>query len=443
MNNKYPQINLPKIENYHKLDVYRQNGGYQQAQNAMQIQSDDIINIVKASGLKGRGGAGFPTGLKWSFMPKQSDKPKYLCVNGDESEPGSFKDRQILEFNPHQLIEGIIIAAKAMGITTSYIYIRGEYHKWVKCMQAAVDEAYSEGLLGEKMKQTFNTDFMTDIVVHKGAGAYVCGEETSQMNSIEGKRAYPRNKPPFPAGFGLWGCPTTINNVETITTVPQILKIGAEEFSKIGHPNQTGTMLFGVSGNIAKPGVYELLTGTPMKELLFDICGGVPNGKKLKAIIPGGVSMVPLKADEIDNLTLDADSLRSVGSGIGTGGIIVMDEDADLVKVCLRISHFFHHESCGQCTPCREGNGWMEKILKRIINGDATSKDIDLLYEVADNIEGKTVCALGDACAWPIKGFIKKFRNDFEKYVKENRTYISPNAVHSKRNTKEDLVFVF
>ena len=202
-------------------------------------------------------------------------------------------------------------------------------------------------------------------------------------------------------------------------------------------------MLFGVSGNIAKPGVYELLTGTPMKELLFDICGGVPNGKKLKAIIPGGVSMVPLKADEIDNLTLDADSLRSVGSGIGTGGIIVMDEDADLVKVCLRISHFFHHESCGQCTPCREGNGWMEKILKRIINGDATSKDIDLLYEVADNIEGKTVCALGDACAWPIKGFIKKFRNDFEKYVKENRTYISPNAVHSKRNTKEDLVFVF
>ena len=418
MNNKYPQINLPKIENYHLLEVYRQNGGYEQSKKAIQMQSEDIINIVKTSGLKGRGGAGFPTGLKWSFMPNQTDKPKYLCVNGDESEPGSFKDRQILEFNPHQLIEGIIIAAKAMGITTSYIYIRGEYHKWVKCMQTAVDEAYKTGLLGEKMKQTFNTDFMTNIVVHKGAGAYVCGEETSQMNSIEGKRAYPRNKPPFPAGFGLWGCPTTINNVETITTIPHILKIGAEEFSKIGHPNQTGTMLFGVSGNIAKPGVYELPTGTSMKELLFDICGGVPNGKKLKAIIPGGVSMVPLKADEIDNLTLDADSLRSIGSGIGTGGIIVMDEDADLVKICLRISHFFHHESCGQCTPCREGNGWMEKLLKRIINGDATNKDIDLLYEVADNIEGKTVCALGDACAWPIKGFIKKFRSDFERYVK-------------------------
>jgi len=442
MDNKYPQINLPKIDNYHILDVYKQNGGYQQAQRAIQMQSDDIINIVKASGLKGRGGAGFPTGLKWSFMPKETDKPKYLCVNSDESEPGSFKDRQILEFNPHQLIEGIIISAKAMGIKTSYIYIRGEYHKWQKCIQTAIDEAYSARLLGEGMKQTFNTDFMTDIVVHKGAGAYVCGEETSQMNSIEGKRAYPRNKPPFPAGFGLWGCPTTINNVETITTVPIILKMGGEEFAKIGHPNQTGTMLFGVSGNIAKPGVYELPTGTPMKELLFDICGGVPNGKKLKAIIPGGVSMVPLKADEIDNLTLDADSLRSVGSGIGTGGIIVIDEDADLVRICLRIAHFFHHESCGQCTPCREGNGWMEKLLKRIISGDATNKDIDLLYDIADNIEGKTVCALGDACAWPIKGFIKKFRPDFEKYVKIERTYIALNVVHSKRNTKNDLVCV-
>ena len=442
MDNNYPQITLPKIENYHKLDVYRRNGGYEQAQKAIQMQPDDIINIVKTSGLKGRGGAGFPTGLKWSFMPKQSEKPKYLCVNGDESEPGSFKDRQILEFNPHQLIEGIIISAKAMGIKTSYIYIRGEYHKWVKCMQTAVDEAYSAGLLGEGMRQTFNADFATDVVVHKGAGAYVCGEETSQMSSIEGMRGYPRNKPPFPAGFGLWGCPTTINNVETIATVPAILKIGGEEFAKIGHPNQTGTMLFGVSGNIAKPGVYELPTGTPMKKLLFDICGGIPNSKKLKAIIPGGVSMVPLRADEIDNLTLDADSLRAAGSGIGTGGIIVIDEDADLVRVCLRIAHFFHHESCGQCTPCREGNGWMEKLLKRIIASDATSKDIDLLYDIADNIEGRTVCALGDACAWPIKGFIKKFRPDFEKYAKAERTYTAPNTVHSKQQTKKDLEFI-
>jgi NADH-quinone oxidoreductase subunit F len=346
-----------------------------------------------------------------------------------------------MEKNPHQLIEGIIIAAKAMGITTSYIYIRGEYHKWVKCVQNAVDEAYQAGLLGEKMKETFDTDFKTDIVVHKGAGAYVCGEETSQMNSIEGKRAYPRNKPPFPAGFGLWGCPTTINNVETITTVPAIFRIGADEFTKIGVPTQCGTMLFGVSGNINNPGVYELPTGTSMAELLFDICGGVPGGKKIKAIIPGGVSMVPLRGDEIDGLTLDSDSLRKIGSGIGTGGIIVLDEDADLVKICLRISHFFHHESCGQCTPCREGNGWMEKILKRIVAIDATRKDIDLLYDIASNIENRTVCALGDACAWPIKGFINKFRDEFEKYVKLERTFEVPNSVISKRATKFNLIF--
>ena len=436
-----PKLLLPEIENLQQLEVYRTNGGYQQAEKALKMQPDEIIEIVKASGLKGRGGAGFPTGLKWSFMPKNNDSHKYLCVNGDESEPGSFKDRQIMEFNPHQLIEGIIIAAKAMGITAAYIYIRGEYHKWVNCVQKAIDDAYEAGLLGDKMKATFGTDFKTDIYVHKGAGAYVCGEETSQMNSIEGKRGYPRNKPPFPAGFGLWGMPTTINNVETISTVPAIFRIGAETFSKIGTPTQCGTMLFGVSGNINKPGVYELPTGTLMSELLFDICGGVPHSKKIKAIIPGGVSMVPIRGDEIEGLRLDADSLRKIGSGIGTGGIIVMDEDANLVDVCLRIVHFFHHESCGQCTPCREGNGWMEKLLKRIKKGDATSKDIDLLYEVASNIENHTVCALGDACAWPVKGFIKKFRNEFEKYVKSERTFITPNAVHSKRATKNEMVF--
>jgi NADH-quinone oxidoreductase subunit F len=440
MDYKRPKLNLPDIENYHKLSVYRENGGYEQAKKALQMSSDEIINVVKTSGLKGRGGAVFPTGVKWSFMPKVSDKPKYLCINGDESEPGSFKDRQIMEHNPHQIIEGAIIAAKAMGITASYIYIRGEYHKWVQCVQNAVDEAYEAGLLGERMKQTFGTDFCTDVYVHKGAGAYVCGEETSQMTSIEGKRGYPRNKPPFPAGAGLWACPTTVNNLETITTVPAIFRIGAEEFAKIGSPTQAGTMLFGVSGNINRPGVYELPTGTLMTELLFDICGGIPNGKKLKAVIPGGVSMVPLRADEIENLPMDSDSLRKIGSGIGTGGIIVMDEDADLVKICLRIVHFFHHESCGQCTPCREGNGWMEKILKRIIAGDAISSDIDLLYDVANNIEGHTVCALGDACAWPVKGFIHKFRDEFEKHIKPSRTYIPNNAVHSMRSTSEAMV---
>ena len=441
LDNNRPKLLLPEIENLQQLEVYKTNGGYQQAQKALRMQPDEIIEIVKKSGLKGRGGAGFPTGLKWSFMPKTNEKAKYLCVNGDESEPGSFKDRQIMEFNPHQLIEGIIIAAKAMGITAAYIYIRGEYHKWVNCVQKAVDDAYDAGLLGEKMKETFGTDFKTDVYVHKGAGAYVCGEETSLMTSIEGKRAYPRNKPPFPAGSGLWGMPTTINNLETIATVPAIFRIGAETFNKIGSPTQCGTMLFGVSGNINRPGVYELPTGTLMTELLFDICGGVPNNKKIKAIIPGGVSMVPIRGDEIDGLRLDADSLRHIGSGIGTGGIIVIDEDANLVDICLRIVHFFHHESCGQCTPCREGNGWMEKLLKRIKKGDATRKDIDLLYNVALNIENRTVCALGDACAWPVKGFVEKFRSEFEKYVKAERVFEAPNIVHGKRATKNEIVF--
>lgn len=435
-----PKLLLPDIPDLHNLSVYLSSGGYEQARKALLMQPDEIIEIVKKSGLKGRGGAGFPTGLKWTFMPKNTDKPKYLCVNGDESEPGSFKDRQILEYNPHQLIEGIIIAAKAMGITASYIYIRGEYHKWVRCMEKAVSEAYEAGFLGDGMREKFGTDFSTEIYVHKGAGAYICGEETSLMNSIEGKRAYPRNKPPFPAGAGLWGMPTTINNVETITTVPAIFKIGPEEFAKIGAPTQCGTMLFGVSGNISKPGVYELPTGTLLSDILYDLCGGVPNGKKIKAIIPGGVSMVPLRADEIEGLHMDADSLRKIGSGIGTGGIIVLDEDANLVEVTLRISRFFHHESCGQCTPCREGNGWMEKILRRILAGDATSADIDLLYDVASNIEGNTVCALGDACAWPVKGFVRKFREEFEKFVKPSRSYIPKNIIHSKRATAEELL---
>jgi NADH-quinone oxidoreductase subunit F len=442
MQNERPKLLLPEIENLHRIEVYKANSGYEQARKALKMQPEEIIEIVKQSGLKGRGGAMFPTGMKWSFMPKGNEKPKYLCVNGDESEPGSFKDRQILEHNPHQLIEGIIIAAKAMGISAAYIYIRGEYHKWYNIMQNAVDEAYEAGFLGEKMKETFGTDFKTEIYLHKGAGAYVCGEETALMTSIEGRRAYPRNKPPFPAGAGLWGMPTTINNVETIATVPAIFRIGAENFQKIGSPTQCGTMLFGVSGHINKPGVYELPTGTLMSELLFDICGGVPNNKKIKAIIPGGASMVPLRGDEIEGLRLDADSLRKIGSGIGTGGIIVMDEDTNLAEVCLRISHFFHHESCGQCTPCREGNGWMEKILKRIIKGDATSKDIDLLYDVATNIEGRTVCALGDACAWPIKGFISKFREEFEKDVrKSGRTFAAPNAGHSKRFSQNELIY--
>jgi len=437
----YPKLILPEIKDYHKLDVYRNNGGYEIYRNVLKLTPEEVINEVKKSKLRGRGGACFPTGLKWSFMPKSNDRPKYLAINGDESEPGSFKDRQIFEYNPHQLIEGILIAGYAMGIKTAYIYIRGEYHKWIYLMQKALDDAYEAGLVGDKMKETFNSNYSLDIFIHKGAGAYICGEETSLMSSLEGDRGYPRVKPPFPAQKGLWGMPTTINNVETIATVPAIFRIGAESYAKIGAEGHTGTLLFGVSGHINKPGVYELPTGIPLKKLIYDICGGVPNNKSIKAVIPGGSSMPPLRGDEIDEVLMDEESLKKYGTHIGTAGVMVMDEDTDIVAVTLRIAHFYHHESCGQCTPCREGCGWMEKILKRIYKGDGTSKDLDLLLSITDNIEGNTICALGDAAAWPVRGFIKKFRDEFEKRVKQSRTFIAPNVVHGKKITADKLVF--
>lgn len=436
----YPKLLLPEKEGLHKIDVYLQNGGYETFKSALQYSPDEIINEVKKSGLRGRGGACFPTGLKWSFMPKSRDIPKYLCVNGDESEPGSFKDRQIFEYNPHQLIEGILISGYAMGIQTAYIYIRGEYHKWINLMQKALDDAYERGFVGPKMKNTFGTDYFINIYIHKGAGAYICGEETALMNSIEGERGYPRFKPPFPAQRGLWGYPTTINNVETITAVPAIIKMGGESYAKIGAPRHPGTLLFGVSGHIEKPGVYELPTGIPLQELIFDICGGIPNGRLLKAVIPGGSSMPPLTAEEAKAAKMDEESLKEFGTHIGTGGVIVMDETTDIVKVTYRIARFYHHESCGQCTPCREGCGWIEKLLKRIYEGNATVRDLDVLYSVADNIEGNTICALGDAAAWPVKGFLTKFRGEFEKRVKPSRDFIAPNVVHSKRRSIDTLV---
>ncbi len=438
--NKYPKLLLPDIPNLSSLDVYLSNGGFEAYRKAIQRTPDEIINEVKLSGLRGRGGACFPTGLKWSFMPKSKDVPKYLCINGDESEPGSFKDRQIFEFNPFQLIEGILIAGYAMGITTAYIYIRGEYHKWVDLMQKALDDAYARGFIGQRMKETFGNDYWLNIYIHKGAGAYICGEETALMNSIQGDRGYPRFKPPFPAQRGLWGYPTTINNVETITAVPAIIRMGGEEYAKIGAEKHPGTLLFGVSGHINKPGVYELPTGTPLMEIINDHCGGVWKGKKLKAVIPGGSSMPPLTAEEAEVALMDEESLQKFGTHIGTGGIIVMDEDTDIVRVTFRISRFYHHESCGQCTPCREGCGWMEKILKRIVDGEATSRDLDLLYSVASNIEGNTICALGDAAAWPVKGFLSKFRVDFEKRVKHSREFVAPNVVHGKRRSAQFLV---
>ncbi len=436
-----PKLLLPDIPNLHEIDVYLTNGGYEQYRKAITMTPDQVINEVKISGLRGRGGAAFPTGLKWTFMPKGNEKPKYLAVNGDESEPGSFKDRQIFEYNPHQLIEGILIAGYAMGINVAYIYIRGEYHKWIKLMQKALDDAYNKGFVGQKMKEIFGNDYFLDIYIHKGAGAYICGEETSLMTSIEGDRGYPRYKPPFPAQYGLWGMPTTVNNVETIATVPAIIKIGGENYAKIGAPGHTGTLLYGVSGHINKPGVYELPSGTLLTDIIYNYAGGVKKNKKIKAVIPGGSSMPPLRGDEIEGVKMDEESLKKLGTHIGTAGIIVMDEDTDIVKVTLRIAHFYHHESCGQCTPCREGCGWMEKILKRIANGDATSKDLDLLISIANNIEGNTICALGDAAAWPVRGFILKFRDDFEKVIKHRRTFIAPNIVHGRRNTASTLIY--
>ena len=429
------KIVLPDIENLHLIDVYEKHGGFTAVKKAFSQTTDEIIDQVKKSGLRGRGGAAFSAGLKWSFMPKTTDKPKYLCVNGDESEPGSFKDRQIFEFNPHQLIEGILITCYAIGAKTAYIYIRGEYHKWIKLMQKALDDAYAKGYVGEKMKETFGIDFFCNIYIHKGAGAYICGEESSLMNSIEGKRGYPRVKPPFPAQNGLWGNPTTINNVETITNIPKIIEKGWEWFAAIGEPKHPGTILFGVSGHVNKPGIYELPSGTLLTDIIYNYAGGVPGNKKILCVIPGGSSMPPLRGDQLEGVKMDAESLKTVGSAIGTGGIMVMDEDTDLVKVLARIAHFYHHESCGQCTPCREGTGWMEKVLQRILRSEGSISDIDLLISIANNIEGNTICALGEAAAWPVRYMVTRFRDYFEARVSKEISLPVANKVHSMRQT--------
>ncbi|MBI1803001.1 MAG: NADH-quinone oxidoreductase subunit NuoF [Ignavibacteriae bacterium] len=414
---------LPDIPNLHQLDVYERHGGYQALRKAMGMKPEEIIEEVKKSNLRGRGGACFPTGMKWSFMPKQSTKPKYLCANGDESEPGTFKDRQIFECNPHLFIEGAIIAAYAMGVTTVYTYIRGEYAKWIAILQKAVDDAYARNYIG---KNILGTGFGTEFVIYRGAGAYICGEESALMNSLQGERGYPRVKPPFPAQVGLYGCPTTINNIETIANVPIILNRGAEWYWKIGAPKQPGTLLYGISGHVNKPGVYEFPTGILLTDLIYNYAGGVPGEKKIKAVIPGGSSTMWLRGEEIEGVKMDADSLKAVGTAIGTGGVIVMDEDTDVLKVLARIAHFYHHESCGQCTPCREGCGWMEKILNRFLAGDGTMSDIDLLMDVANNIEGNTICALGDAAAWPVQSVIRKFREEFEARAKKSPTAPKP-----------------
>ncbi len=435
---------LPDIPDLHKIDVYEANGGYEMLRVALGLKSratgsrfagpEEVTDEVKKSNLRGRGGACFPTGLKWTFMPKVTTKPKYLCINGDESEPGTFKDRQIFEDNPHLMIEGALIAAYAMGIGTIYLYVRGEYNKWIIMVQKALDDAYAKGYIGENI---LGSGFNTNFYIHRGAGAYICGEESSLMNSLEGERGYPRVKPPFPAQFGLWGCPTTINNVETIANVPIIMKLGWEAYSKIGHPKHPGPILVGVSGHVNKPGVFELPTGVLLTDIIYKYCGGVPGDKKIKAIIPGGSSTMIMRGETIEGVTMDADGLKAAGSSVGTAGLIVMDEDTDLIRVITRITKFYYHESCGQCTPCREGTGWMFKILKRFENSDASLEDIDLLLDVANNIEGNTICALGDAAAWPVQSMINRFRDEFEKRcVKTNGSgtkRIAKDMVHAMR----------
>jgi NADH-quinone oxidoreductase subunit F len=417
---------LPTIPNLHNIEVYEAHGGYEMLRKALGMKPEEIIDIVKKSNLRGRGGACFPTGLKWSFMPKQTDKAKYICVNGDESEPGTFKDRQIFESNPHLMIEGTLIAAYAMGVQVSYLYVRGEYNKWIKMVRKAVDDAYARGYIGENI---LGSGFTTQLYLHRGAGAYICGEESALMNSLEGDRGYPRVKPPFPAQFGLWGCPTTINNVETIANVPLILRMGWETYSKIGHPKHPGPILIGISGHVNKPGVYEVPTGVLITDLINKYAGGVPGDKKIKAIIPGGSSTMILRGESIGGVTMDAEGLKAAGSAVGTGGLIVMDEDTDLIRVITRITKFYYHESCGQCTPCREGTGWMFKLLKRFENYEAREGDIDLLLDVANNIEGNTICALGDAAAWPVQSMIKRFRDEFEQRIQKNSSVMVGSGV--------------
>src|SRR4030095_1576810 len=428
----FEPIILREISDLHNIEVYMRNGGYKGLKKALAITPAEIIDEVKKSGLRGRGGACFPTGLKWSFMPQQTEKPKYLCCNGDESEPASFKDREIFEKNPHQFIEGTLIACYAMGIKTAYVYIRGEYYRWIELLQKALDDAYKKKLIG---KNICGSKYSVDIFIHRGAGAYICGEETALLNSIEGKRGMPRFKPPFPANFGLWGCPTTINNIETLANIPPIIEKGGEWFSKIGEPKHCGTLLYGLSGHVKKPGIYELPSGTLLTDLIYKYGGGVTDDKPIKMIIPGGSSMPPLKGDEIEGLKMDNENLKSVNSYIGTAGIVVMNEDTDVVKIIKRITKFYYHESCGQCTPCREGCGWMLKILERIDNGKGRKEDIELLNNIANNIEGNTICAFGEAAAWPVKWAIKKFMPDFERKVNESIVLPVANKVHSLRVT--------
>ncbi len=411
------------------LDYYLIHEGYQAARQAiLELTSDAVIQVVKDSGLQGRGGAGFPTGMKWSFIPRDSRKPKYLINNADESEPGTFKDRLLINHNPHQVIEGMIIASKAIDCHLAFIYIRGEFVKEARLLETALEECRANQILGTGI---FGSDFDLDILVHRGAGAYICGEETGLIESLEGKRGWPRIKPPFPAIEGYLQCPTVVNNVETLANLPHIILNGADWFRNIGASHDSpGPKLYCVSGHVKKPGVYEAPSGTELTELIYDLAGGIKDDRRLKAVIPGGSSSPVLTASEIDGLKMDFPSVKAAGSMLGSAGIMVLDETTDMVQACYNLARFYAHESCGQCTPCREGTTWLTKILHRFTHGQGRREDLDLILEVTDNIGGlidfsmgsygKTICPFGEAVAWPVRAFVEKFRDEFMEYLVED-----------------------
>ncbi len=405
------------------LSAYESDGGYAAWRRILseKTPADEIINEIKKSVLRGRGGAGFPTGLKWSFMPRSAPGQKYIVCNSDEGEPGTFKDRDILRYNPHALIEGMAIAGYTIGATVGYNYVRGEFHEPIARFEEALAEARAAGLIGKNILGT-GIDF--ELFTHAGAGAYICGEETALLESLEGKKGQPRFKPPFPASYGLYGRPTTINNTETLASVPAILRHGGQWFLGLGKPNNGGPKIFSVSGHVNRPGNYEVPLGTPFAELL-EMAGGVWRGRKLKAVIPGGSSVPVLRGEVMMDLTMDYDALSKAGSMLGAGSVIIMDDSTCMVRALERISHFYYEESCGQCTPCREGTGWLSRVLHRIEHGEGRANDLDLLVDMAKKIEGRTICALGDAAALPVVSFIKNFREEFEYHIQHQRCQVT------------------
>jgi NADH-quinone oxidoreductase subunit F len=411
------------------IGSYESTGGYLALKKALAIDPAAITETVKKSGLRGRGGAGFPTGMKWGFVPKDSPKPKYLCVNADESEPGTFKDRYILELDPHMMIEGIVIASHAVGIKEAYIYIRGEFGLPFRRIRAAVEEAYAKGYLG---KNILGSGVDLDVTIHRGAGAYICGEETGLIESLEGNTGQPRIKPPFPAVVGAFGGPTVVNNVETLAAVPWIIEHGADAYRAHGTEKSPGTKLFSVSGHVVRPGVYEIPLGLPLRTLVYDLCGGIPNGRKMKANIPGGSSVPVLTGEEAEAVNLDYESLAVAGTMLGSGGMIVIDDATCMVRSLATLEKFYAHESCGQCTPCREGTGWLRDLIVRIESGGGTAGDLEKILSITRNMIGTTICVLSDAAAMPAASFVTKFRSEFEAHIGAGRCPID-GRVHAER----------